>query len=103
MVVELNINLIILILAIGLIIAVIVLAALVYNYMLLTNQINKRLLVMTKESQEKERVTMEEYKATLEAFEKSIDQPTLPEDIPGTSQDEEQFDPHTYDINRLEE
>lgn len=44
---------------------VIVLAVLVYNQMLLLNEINKRLLLMTKEAIEKERTTQEELQDAL--------------------------------------
>jgi hypothetical protein len=40
--------------------SIIVLSILVYNQMLMVNEINKRLLLLAKESQEKERITMAE-------------------------------------------
>jgi uncharacterized protein YsxB (DUF464 family) len=48
---------------------VIVLTILVYNQMLLTNEVNKRLLLMTKESIDKERSTQQELQDALVAME----------------------------------
>lgn len=44
---------------------VIVLAVLIYNQMLLLNEVNKRLLLMAKESIDKERMTQEELQEAL--------------------------------------
>lgn len=44
---------------------VIVLTILVYNQMLLLNEVNKRLLLMTKEAVDKERITQEELQDAL--------------------------------------
>lgn len=48
---------------------VIVLTILVYNQMLLTNEVNKRLLLMTKESIDKERSTQQELQDALVTME----------------------------------
>ena len=54
---------------IALILIAIILAIVIYNQMLLLNQVNKRLLLMTKESIEKERITMDELQERLDEFE----------------------------------
>jgi hypothetical protein len=48
---------------------VIVLTILVYNQMLLLNEVNKRLLLMARESVEKERMTQEELQDALVTIE----------------------------------
>ena len=81
----------------------IILAVVIYNQMLLLNQVNKRLLLMTKESIEKERYTMEEVQQRLDEFEAEYSvQPkkTSVEDALG--ENDEPFDPHTFDTRNLE-
>lgn len=51
------------------VVIVIVLTILVYNQMLLLNEVNKRLLLMAKESIDNERSTMEELQDALVALE----------------------------------
>lgn len=91
-------------LIIGVIIVGIILIALtilVYNQMLLVNQLNKRLFLFAKESVDKERATMAEYQAALDQMEANEIQSVIPEESAGPL--EEPFDPHNYDINNLEE
>lgn len=58
---------------------IIVLTILLYNLMLLMNEVNKRLLLMTKESIDKERSTQEELQDALVALEQmSNEQPITP-------------------------
>lgn len=75
-------------------IVILVLGITIYNQMLLLNQVNKRLLLMAKESIEKERLTMEEYQATIDSFESDNATATpvtfTPEDSSTV------FDPHAY-------
>lgn len=88
---------------VALILISIILAVVIYNQMLLLNQVNKRLLLMTKESIEKERYTMEEVQQRLDEFEAEYTvQPkkTSVEDALG--EDDEPFDPHTFDTRNLE-
>ena len=88
---------------IALILITVVLAVIIYNQMLLLNQVNKRLLVMTKESIEKERITMDELQERLDEFE-----PEYPGQQKKTSitdnldENDEPFDPHTFDTTNLE-
>lgn len=91
-------------LIIGVIIVGIILIALtilVYNQMLLVNQLNKRLFLFAKESVDKERSTMADYQAALDQMES----PDIPQVIPEEplAPSDEPFDPHNYDINNLEE
>ena len=91
-------------LIIGVIIVGIILIALtilVYNQMLLVNQLNKRLFLFAKESVDKERSTMAEYQAALDQMESNDIVTEIPEEYKGAL--EEPFDPHNYDINNLEE
>jgi hypothetical protein len=75
-------------------IVILVLGITIYNQMLLLNQVNKRLLLMAKESIEKERLTMEEYQATIDSFE-SDNATTTP--VTFTPEDSSTaFDPHAY-------
>lgn len=88
---------------VALILISIILAVVIYNQMLLLNQVNKRLLLMTKESIEKERYTMEEVQQRLDEFEAEYpvqSKKTSVEDALG--EDDEPFDPHTFDTRNLE-
>jgi hypothetical protein len=70
---------------------VIVLAILIYNQMLLLNEMNKRLLLLAKEAIEKERMTQEELQDALVALEQaSNEQPvTTTAQTNGTFHDED--------------
>lgn len=88
---------------VALILITIVMAVVIYNQMLLLNQVNKRLLLMTKESIEKERLTMEELQSRLDEFEsESPIQPKQTTVVDHLGEDEEPFDPHTFDTTNLE-
>lgn len=88
---------------IALILIAIILAVVIYNQMLLLNQVNKRLLLMTKESIEKERMTMDELQERLDEFESEYPiqqkKTTVVDDL---GEDDEPFDPHTFDTTNLE-
>lgn len=88
---------------IALILIAVILAVVIYNQMLLLNQVNKRLLLMTKESIEKERLTMDELQVRLDEFERehptNPGQTTILDDL---GEDDEPFDPHTFDPTNLE-
>ena len=79
---------------IALILIAIILAIVIYNQMLLLNQVNKRLLLMTKESIEKERMTMDELQDRLDEFESEYPiqqkKTTVVDDL---GEDDEPFDP----------
>jgi hypothetical protein len=88
---------------IALILISIILAVIIYNQMLLLNQVNKRLLLMTKESIENERMTMDELQTRLDEFESEYPvqhkQTTVVDHL---GEDEEPFDPHTFDPTTLD-
>lgn len=88
---------------IALILIAIILAVVIYNQMLLLNQVNKRLLLMTKESIEKERLTMDEVQQRLDEFESELPiQPRKTTVVDNLGEDDEPFDPHTFDTTNLE-
>ena len=88
---------------IALILIAIILAVVIYNQMLLLNQVNKRLLLMTKESIEKERLTMDEVQQRLDEFESEFPiQPKKTTVVDSLGEDDEPFDPHTFDTTNLE-
>lgn len=72
----------------------IVLAIVIYNQMLMVNEINKRLLLIAKESQEKERLTM----AELESWIRSSG--NVEADVPNKDvvKEEESFDPFSAQV-----
>jgi predicted Holliday junction resolvase-like endonuclease len=73
---------------------IIVLTILLYNMMLLVNEVNKRLLLITKESIDKERSSQEELQDALIALEQmSNEQP-----ITATAHINESFDDNDLDI-----
>lgn len=69
-------------LAFVVVVIVIILTILVYNQMLLLNEVNKRLLLMAKESVDKERSTMEELQQALVALEQQSNEPQVNIDTP---------------------
>lgn len=81
-------------------IIVIILAVTIYHQMLLINEVNKRLLLMTKESIEKERLTMEELQDMIHA---NMDQGSATlvakegEELGALG--DAPFDPHEYEEN----
>lgn len=81
-------------------IIVIILAVTIYHQMLLINEVNKRLLLMTKESIEKERLTMEELQDMIHA---NMDQGSATlvakEDGELGALGDAPFDPHEYEEN----
>lgn len=89
---------------VALILITVILSIIIYNQMLLFNQINKRLLLMTKESIEKERYTIEEIDERLNEFE--ADQASIPKSTNNINEalgeDDEPFDPHNFDTTNLE-
>jgi hypothetical protein len=63
--------------------SIIVLAVVIYNQMLMVNEINKRLLLIAKESQEKERLTMAELESWIRSsgnVDAVVEKPTEKED-----------------------
>lgn len=72
----------------------IVLAIVIYNQMLMVNEINKRLLLLAKESQEKERLTM----AELESWIRTSG--NVDAELPAKEQvkEDESFDPFSTQV-----
>jgi hypothetical protein len=77
----------------------VLLGILFYNQMLVTNEINKRLLLIAKESIDKERSSQEELQQTLIELDRVVNEQNnkVPLDENNTDQEiEEPFNPHTY-------
>jgi len=72
--------------------SIIVLAIVIYNQMLMVNEINKRLLLLAKESQEKERLTMAELESWIRSSGNADEKIEKTETKP-----EESFDPFSFD------
>lgn len=74
----------------------VLLGILLYNQMLATNEVNKRLLLITKESIDKERSTKEELQASLIELERATQQETHETNslngVPFGEVEEESFD-----------
>jgi hypothetical protein len=64
------------------VVIVVILAILVYNQMLLLNEVNKRLLLMAKESVDRERSTMEELQEALLALEQQSNETPVQTETP---------------------
>lgn len=75
--------------------SIIVLSIVIYNQMLMVNEINKRLLLIAKESQEKERITM----AELESWIRSTGNADGA-DVKPAVKEEEEFDPFSFRQNK---
>lgn len=72
--------------------SIIVLSIVIYNQMLMVNEINKRLLLIAKESQEKERLTMAELESWIRSS-GNADAVVEKE----SNKTEEEFDPFSYE------
>lgn len=82
-----------------------ILTVLIYNQMLLINEVNKRLLLMARDAQENERITMEEFNERLASLEEDTadraavrsrrNQHTPLDD----EDDEEPFNPHAHNLD----
>lgn len=86
-------------LVVALVAIVIIIAILLYNQMLIINEVNKRLLLLAKDSVENERSTQEELTDALrqlDAATNEIQTPKTPEAEISLEDEEETFDPHTY-------
>lgn len=89
---------------VALILITVIMAVVIYNQMLLLNQVNKRLLLLAKESIENERLTMDEVQQRLDEFESEYPiQPKKTTVVDNLGEDDEPFDPHTFDPQNLEE
>lgn len=89
---------------VALILITIIMAVVIYNQMLLLNQVNKRLLLLAKESIESERYSIEEIEEKLNEMEAEFpnanpSKETIDEAL---GKDEDTFDPHTFDPRNLE-
>jgi hypothetical protein len=78
--------------------SIIVLAIVIYNQMLMVNEINKRLLLIAKESQEKERLTM----AELESWIRSSGNIDSPVTNKVQKEEDEAFSPFEYETQKAE-
>ena len=82
----------------------VLLGILLYNSMLATNEVNKRLLLITKESIDKERSTQEELQSALIELDRaSNEQASLPPNVETPQPEEPEFNPHTYEEDYKEE
>ena len=70
----------------------VILAVLIYHQMLLINEINKRLLLLSQESMDKERTTYESLQDALQ----EIDRLTNEQSEKDSNESDEPFNPHTY-------
>jgi hypothetical protein len=90
----------IIVLAVVIVCILVLLGILFYNQMLVTNEINKRLLLLTKESIDRERSTQEELQqALLELDHATNEQNNSNTSTPAeenTGLEDEPFNPHTY-------
>lgn len=91
-------------LAVVVVAILVLLGILLYNQMLATNEVNKRLLLITKESIDRERSTQQELQeALLELDRASNDTPQTGSLSPEEPVTEEPFNPHTYTEDYKEE
>lgn len=70
-----------------------------YHQMLLLNEVNKRLMIQTKEAVEKERLTQEEYVNLIKAYDEEINKNTSSNEttlLKKAEEDDEIFNPHDY-------
>lgn len=81
-----------------------ILAVIIYNQMLLLNEVNKRLVLVTQEALERERITKEEYEEKLKSIQDATqpgqgvpDSPVDPLDPDET--EEAGIDPHAYGVH----
>lgn len=85
----------------------ILLGILFYNQMLVTNEVNKRLLLIASESIEKERSTQEELQQALIDLDRVVNEKTAvgaaTSGVNPLEEDEETFNPHTYSEDYKEE
>lgn len=79
------------------VVIVIILTILVYNQMLLLNEMNKRLLLLTKEAIEHERLTQEELQDALVTIEQMSNSDST--NIPSTKQPDEYNGFHDDDLD----
>lgn len=72
-------------------------AFIIYHQMLLLNEVNKRLMLMTRESIDSERLTQEEYASLLSDYQNKVnEQSTVQQEESLELIDDEPFSPHDY-------
>lgn len=77
-------------------------AFIIYHQMLLINEVNKRLMLMTKESIDKERMTQDNYMDLLNQYNDVVNEQTISNNNKETNINDElgdmdePFDPHNY-------
>lgn len=84
----------------------VLLGILFYNQMLVTNEVNKRLLLITKESIDKERSTQEELQAALLELDRATNENQSTEDKSNEATDlmeQDLFNPHSVSEGYVED
>lgn len=101
---ELAVIVCIIVLAAVVVCILVLLGILFYNQMLVNNEVNKRLLLITKESIDRERSTQEELQQALLELDRATNDNT-PASTPSEEQTpgDEPFNPHTYSEDYREE
>jgi len=74
----------------------VLLGILLYNQMLATNEVNKRLLLITKESIDRERSTQEELQQALVELDRATNEQTPTNQETPSQEQDVPFNPHTY-------
>jgi hypothetical protein len=100
---ETSVTVCIIVLACVIVCILALLGILFYNQMLVTNEINKRLLLITKESIDKERSTQEELQSALLELERSIDEQHTVSKEQSSYEVDEPFNPHSISEEYREE
>ena len=88
---------VVIVLAVLVICILVLLGILFYNQMLVTNEVNKRLLLLTKESIDRERSTQEQLQEALLELDRATNEknnPTVEDNTPTVPDNDETFDPH---------
>lgn len=85
-------------LSVVIVVIIVLLGFLFYNQMLAGNEVNKRLVLIAKESIDRERSTQEELQSALAELDRAAQEqsPTSGQDVPTVPEDEEPFNPHAY-------
>ena len=81
----------------------VLLGILLYNQMLATNEVNKRLLLITKESIDRERSTQEELQQALIELDRATNEQTPTNQDTPSQEPDETFNPHTYGEDYIEQ
>ena len=95
----------VIVLSVVIVCILVLLGILFYNQMLVTNEVNKRLLLIAKESIDKERSTQEELQSALIELDRAANenQSGKPEDLTPEVPDDEPFNPYSASENYRED